>query len=52
MTDLMCFMFNVETIKGTKLEKYVELACAAARPMIYKPRQGMVGKNFSKFSAE
>lgn len=50
MSDLMCFMLNVESIKGTKIEKYIELACAKERPQIYKPRAGMVGKNLNKFT--
>ena len=28
MSDLMKFILNVETLKGTKIEKYIKLACA------------------------
>lgn len=52
MTELMCFMLNVESLAGTKIEKYIELALAAERPQIYKPRAGMVGKNMDKFTNE
>ena len=28
MADLMKFILNVETLEGTKIEKYIKLACA------------------------
>lgn len=51
-TEAMCFLLNVESIKGTKIERYVQMAVEADRPMIYKPRAGMVGKNMGKFNQQ
>lgn len=45
----MKFILNVESIKGTKILKYIELATKEKAPEVYKPRQGKVNNNKSKF---
>ena len=49
LTELMKFILNVQTIEGTLIEKYIELACQERAPEIYKPRKGRVHANISKF---
>ena len=33
-------MFNVDTLQGTQLEKYMEIAIQDATPLTYKVRPG------------
>jgi hypothetical protein len=50
MTDLMKFIFNVESIEGTLLSQYIELASVEHAPEIYKPRKGKAHGNSEKFN--
>ena len=50
MTDLMKFIFNVESILDTLLSQYIELASVERAPEIYKPRKGKVHGNSEKFN--
>jgi hypothetical protein len=48
--DLMKFVLNVNTIKGTQIEAYINLAIQEKAPEVYKPRKGVVNGNVAKFS--
>lgn len=50
MANLMQFILNVDSIAGTKIEKFIELGIQEKAPEVYKPRKGLVGKNNDKFS--
>jgi hypothetical protein len=50
MTDLMKFIFNVESLQDTLLSCYIELASIERAPEIYKPRKGKVHGNSEKFN--
>jgi hypothetical protein len=50
MTNLMQFILNVDSIAGTKIEKFIELGIQEKAPEVYKPRKGLVGRNNDKFS--
>jgi hypothetical protein len=52
MTELLKFVLNVESLEGTRLEKYIDLGTAIESPHIYKPRKGFIGKNSDKFTNE
>lgn len=47
---MMKFILNVDSLKGSKIEKYIELGIKEKAPEVYKPRKGRVGKNNDKFS--
>lgn len=47
----MCFILNVESIEGTKIRKYIEIATNEKAPEIYKPRKGKAHSNIDKFTA-
>ena len=49
LTDLVKFILNVRTLEGTRVEKYIELACRETAPEVYKPRKGKVNANMAKF---
>lgn len=49
LTELIKFILNVRTIEGTRIEKYIELACEEKAPEVYKPRKGRVNANMAKF---
>ena len=38
MTDLLKFILNVDSLEGTRVEKYIKLACEESAPQVYKPR--------------
>jgi len=46
------FIFDVPTIKGTRLEMYLNTTVSQAVPVSYKPRQGRFGKNKAKYDPE
>jgi len=46
----MKFVLNVNTIKGTQIEAYINLAIQEKAPEVYKPRKGVVNGNVAKFS--
>lgn len=46
----MKFILNVDDLKGTRVEKYIQLAAQENSPQIYKPRRGKVNGNVDKFS--
>jgi hypothetical protein len=46
----MKFVLNVNTIKNTQIEAYINLAVKEKAPEIYKPRVGVVNGNKKKFS--
>lgn len=50
LNDLMKFILNVDSIDGTKVQKFINLAVQEKAPEIYKPRKGKVDKNRSKFN--
>lgn len=43
MTELMKFMFKMDSLEGTVIGKYVDLATEVAAPQKYKPRAGKTG---------
>ena len=45
----MKFILNVETLEGTKVEKFIKIACQQPSPQVYKPRKGLVNGNKDKF---
>ena len=49
MTELIKYILNVETLEGTKVEKYIKIACTKPSPQVYKPRKGVVHGNKEKF---
>jgi hypothetical protein len=49
LKELMKFILNVNSIEGTRIERYVELACEENAPQVYKPRKGKVNANMGKF---
>lgn len=49
LSELCCFLLNAESIQGTKVEKYINLACQEKAPEVYKPRKGIVNGNKRKF---
>lgn len=49
LTELIKFILNVRTLEGTRVEKYIELACRETAPEVYKPRKGKVNANMAKF---
>ena len=53
MPELMKFIFNVESIEGTTIQKFIDLHVTKnERPEVYKPRKGKVNGNLDKFSPE
>ena len=50
LKSLLEFILNVESIEGTKVHQYLQMAVAEASPQIYKPRQGKVNGNQDKFN--
>lgn len=49
LTELVKFILNVESIEGTRVAKYIDLACLENAPEVYKPRKGKVNANMLKF---
>lgn len=49
MMKLMRFILNEASLEGTLIEHYVDLAVKEKAPEVYKPRQGTVNSNLSKF---
>lgn len=52
MMKLMRFILNEPNIEGTVIERYVDLTVKEKAPEIYKPRQGQVNSNLSKFNKD
>lgn len=52
LPQAISFILDVDSISGTKIEKYIELAVTGQRPENYKPRQGQISKNKSKYDIE
>ena len=50
MADLLKFILNVDSLEGTKVEKYIKLACEESAPQVYKPREGKVHGNKGKYT--
>ena len=52
MTELLKFILNVESLEGTKVEKYISMACGSPAPEVYKirPGGGQVNANKDKFN--
>lgn len=50
LKSLLEFVMNVDDIKGTIIEKNLDLACNDISPQIYKPRLGKANANFDKFN--
>lgn len=49
LTELLKFILNVQSLEGTLVERYIELACQEKAPEVYKPRKGRVNANMAKF---
>ena len=49
LIELVKFVLNVRTLDGTRIERYIELACQERAPEVYKPRKGRVNANMAKF---
>ena len=49
MREVLKFILNVQTLEGTRVERYIQLACQEAAPEVYKPRKGRVNANMAKF---
>jgi len=52
MTELLKFVLNVESLAGTRIEKYIALGTSIESPQVYKPRKGFIGKNSEKFNEQ
>ena len=52
LLELFKFVLNVNTLEGTRIERYVDLACQERAPEVYKPRKGKVNNNVAKFKPE
>lgn len=52
MNDLFKFILNSNDLSGTNIEKYIELVVKEKAPQIYKPREGKVNSNLTKFTSE
>ena len=52
LKSLLEFILNVDTISGTKVEHFLQIAVKEASPQIYKPRVGKVLDNKDKFDDE
>jgi len=48
--NLIKFILNVDSIEGTMIEKYIQMAVRDKRPENYKPRQGKVNGNLERYS--
>lgn len=48
----MKFILNVDDIKGTRIENFINLGTEQKAPEVYKPRKGQVGRNNDKFSPQ
>ena len=49
LKSLLEFILNVDDLKGTAVEHYLNLAISETSPQIYKPRLGKAHANFDKF---
>jgi len=49
---LIEYIMNLDSLSGTKIEQYINLAVSETSPQIYKPRQGKVNGNMNKFNEE
>lgn len=45
----MKFVLCVPSIKDTRVEQYIDLACKEAAPQVYKPRKGKINGNKDKY---
>ena len=52
LAELFKFILNVNTLEGTRIERYIDLACQEKAPEVYKPRKGKVNNNVAKFKPE
>lgn len=52
MNKLFKFILNTQSIEGTLIEKYIDLAVKEKAPEIYKPREGRVNSNTDKYNRE
>ena len=52
LLELCKFILNVNSLEGTRVARYIELACQERAPEIYKPRKGKVNNNVRKFKPE
>ena len=50
LTEMMKFLFNVEDIADTRIEKFVEMHVTMAPPKVYEPRAGKIDGNRSKYT--
>ena len=50
LRSLLEFILNVDDLKGTKIESYLQIAVSETSPQIYKPRQGKVNGSVDKFN--
>ena len=49
LIELVKFILNTRTLEGTRIERYIDLACEETAPEVYKPRKGKVNANMAKF---
>ena len=49
MIELIKFILNIKSIDGTKIERYIQIACEQPSPQVYKPRKGIINGNRDKF---
>lgn len=52
MLSLFSFVLNQKDLKGSVIEKYIEMAVKEKAPEIYKPREGKINTNADKFNQE
>ena len=50
LKSLLEFILNIDDIKGTVIDKYLNLAISETSPQIYKPRLGKANANWDKFN--
>ena len=52
LNELMKFVLNVKTLKGTRVESYIKLATNQPAPQKYNPRNGKAYSNRDKFGKQ
>jgi len=49
LVELFQFMMRTDHLEGTRIRKYIELACSENMPQRYKPRKGKVNANLDYY---
>jgi len=49
---MMKFILNVDNLKNTRIQKFIDLSISANPVRVYKPRAGKVSGNMDKFTED